>query len=437
MEASKILAFLIFSALAIAGIRADEESTAVHVDLSKPEGLDSPLKLEIELLKSKISSLESTISDKVKLLKNKDEMIAQLAREVQEKEASVVSLRSEMELLQKRGAVDIEALVGKAHARANELEKQASKLKNEVEMLTRTRDTLESRAREAETKAEELSSKLESLNKINDEQKRKIQKAERALQVSEEELIRSRMEAISNSKELTKVHGAWLPPWLANQFIRCQDVAAAKWNEHGKPALNVLMQKASEKSGQAQKWVEPHIETAKSKWVIFTANAQPHIKMVTSKTAEISVVCRRTVAAHIMKLKDFANPYAQEARKFMKPYIEQVAIVTKPHVEKVQAALKPYTTRVIYGYGKFLESARTYHHQIQETFHETLKKHEWSKPLATKEFIWFMASASLALPIYLVYRILSVIFCKTTKKPARNARSTNSHRRHKRRLPDH
>ncbi|XP_020581183.1 uncharacterized protein LOC110025200 [Phalaenopsis equestris] len=442
-----VLKFLVISvlfAMMIAGIRSEDEATVNHVDDAVgAEESDSVLKIEIEQLRSKITSLESSTLEKAKELKNKDEKIEQLEREIEEKSSIVASLQSEVELLQKKGAVDAEELVGKARAHSNELEKKIEKLKNELLEQVNKKDALERRTMEAEEKVQELHVKLENLEKINVEQKLKIQKTERAIKVVEEELMKAQLEQISKSKDLKEVHGAWLPPWLSNHIVRCQEIVAVHWSEHGESTFNVLVQKISKKSDQAQKWVKPHLETAKTKWipivktklVAFSNNVKPHIEKLSTKTVEVIEVCRSTATPHVVKLQELSDPYIQDLRKFSKPYIEQVATFTKPHVEKARTILKPYTRRVLYGYGKFLETAGTYHHQIQETVQQNLQKHELTKHLATKELIWFVASGSLALPIFLLYRMVSSTFGKKATKSVRGGRSHN-HRRHKRRHAD-
>nr|CAD1827641.1 unnamed protein product [Ananas comosus var. bracteatus] len=284
------------------------------------------------------------------------------------------------------------------------------------------------------------------LQKTSEEQKKRIQKIERALRVAEEELMRAQLEATSKSKELTEVHGAWLPPWLATHIGDFQEIALAHWEERLKPAYESFLQKASENTREAQKWAEPHLETIKTKWipavkekwVIFVKNAEPHLRMVSSKSVEIYEASKTAIAPHVVRAQEFADPYLQEAKKFSKPYINQVAEITKPHVEKVRVALKPYTKQVVRSYRKFLKSANTYHHQVQATLTENLKKHELTKSLATKELVWFMASALLAFPVFFLYRLLSDIFCKKARKPSRNTHNHASHasRRPKRRHTD-
>ncbi|KAG0493272.1 hypothetical protein HPP92_004266 [Vanilla planifolia] len=398
----------------------------------------------IALLENEIQGKDATVVSLETEIHEKAAQVLSLERDIQEKAASIVLLQSEIGLLHQKGAVDAEELVGKAHARSNALEEELEKLKDEVDVQTRKRDTLEARAIEAEKKVQEINLKLQSLEKLTGEQKHKIQKTERALQVAEEELIRMRLEAASKLKELKEVHGAWLPPWFVSHLVRCQEITAAEWKEHGKPALDVLVQTASEKSQHVQKWMEPYLQTAKNvwiptvkaKWATTSGNIRPHVERMSTKTVEIFEVCRNTMTPHIVKLQESAKPYVQEARKITKPYIEHVATAAKPHGVKLRAILKPYTRRLIYGYGKFLEAAKTYHHQVQEAVQEYLKKHELTKPLATKELVWFTASASLALPIFVAYRMLSLVFGKKAAKPVRSARSNNNHRRHKRRHAD-
>ncbi|XP_077214446.1 uncharacterized protein LOC143849337 isoform X1 [Tasmannia lanceolata] len=440
MATLKLLIFSIFFSFVFLKIGAD---ASIEDVISASEPFDSLLKVELEQVKSKISVLESSIEDKTRELKNKDQSIAQLKNGIQEKSDSIVALQRELESLQKKGpvSVDVEEQMGKAHARAIELEKQVEKLKSEIDAQNMKRDALEARASEAERKVRELNLKLESLQKINDEQKKQIRKTERALKVAEEEVMKANLETTSKHKELMEVHGAWLPPWFATHLIQCQSLAAKKWNEFGKPALDVAIQQASEKSAQAQKWAEPHLEAVKTRWIpalkehwlAFTTFVRPYVQSTTTRTIEFYDASKGTLTPHIVKVQELATPYFQEAKKFSKPYIDQVATFTKPHVHKVRVSLKPYTNKVVYTYGKFLKTATMYHHQAQAVIQEQLRKHELTKSLATKELVWFTASALLALPVFILYKLCSDIFCKKARKPTRSANTNHAPRRPKRR----
>ncbi|KAG6517459.1 hypothetical protein ZIOFF_020851 [Zingiber officinale] len=66
------------------------------------------------------------------------------------------------------------------------------------------------------------------------------------------------------SGDVRAAHGAWFPPWLATHANYYKELATTHWKEHGQPVLDVLLQKVSEKSIQAQQFMEPHFESSKA-----------------------------------------------------------------------------------------------------------------------------------------------------------------------------
>ncbi|CAN1341361.1 Laminin subunit gamma-1 [Linum perenne] len=441
MAAAKFLVFSLFLALLLSAVWADS-STDIDGDVVEPaiqvtkstDLQSSALKAELDQLKSKIQDLESQIDRKTKDLKEKEEKLAKKEKVIKEKTDSITSLQSEVSSLQKKGKLDSAEQLNKANAQVVDLEKQLDRLKAEFEAQNVEKETLENRASKAETKLDELNSKLKDLQKISDEQKSKIRKTERALKVAEEEMLKAKLEASSRTKELTEVHGAWLPPWLAVQFAHFQSFAQKHWHAHGKPTMAIVTQKAQENKEKAAKWAQPHLEAVKTKWVpavkgqwvVVTTQVQPHVRSLSAKTVEVYETSKTAITGHVIKIQDIVDPYFQEAKKFSQPYIEQVATVTKPHVDKIRVVVKPYTKEAVRAYGKFLESATTYHQQVQGTVQETLKKHELTKSLATKELIWFLASALLALPIFVLARVCSAVFGLVSKKTKRTSRGTHS-----------
>ncbi|XP_011082110.1 uncharacterized protein LOC105164957 [Sesamum indicum] len=444
MAALKFFVFTLLLSLILTHFRVEADGSISVDDEVKVVRSDGPDSSILEQLKSEIHNLESHIEEKTREIKDKDEVIAAKEKIIKEKTDTILSLENEIASLQKKGKLDAAEQAGKAHARAADLEKQVEKLREDIDVKIKEKEILESRATEAEKKASELNSKFETLQKTIDDQKKKLRKTERALQIAEEEMIKAKFEVASKTKELIEVHGSWLPTWLAVHFDNYQSLLLENWKAHGKPALELLLQKAIEKKAKAEEWAAPHVEAVKTKWipaikeqwVVITTNVEPHVQTLTAKTVEIYEVSKNAVTPHIIKWQELADPYLQELRKFSKPYIDQVATTARPHVDKLRTALKPYTQEVVHAYGKFLESATTYHHQVQGKVEEKLKSHELTKPLATKELVWFSASALLALPIIFLLKTCSAIFGKKTKKPIRNGNSSHSRRKGKRVHPD-
>ncbi|KAG6409723.1 hypothetical protein SASPL_127765 [Salvia splendens] len=461
MAAFRVFLLTLFLSIILAHVGAEADaSVSDAVEEVKLAGSDGPDSAVLEQLKSTIHSLvlvcvgdvvgEASdealiIEEKIRALKEKEQAVAAKEKIIKEKSDTVASLKSEIASLHKKGKLDAAEEVGKAHARAEELEKQVEKLTNDLHLKISEKDVLVYRLTEAEKKVPELNAKLASLQKIIDDQKAKIRKTQRALEIAEEELMKEKFEATSRTKELMQAHGAWLPPWLAVHLNNYQALLEENWKVHGKPALELLIKKASatEKKAQAEEWVAPHVETVKTdyafqfvfgnalelilsnllsmfvkklvpsikeKWVVIATNIEPHVHTLTTKTVEIYEASKEAVTPHIVKVQELANPYYQELRKVSKPYIDSVATAARPHVDKLQTNLKPYTQEAVKAYRKFLESATVYHGQVQDIVKDKLKSHEFTKPLATKELVWFSASALLALPIILLLKIFSALF---------------------------
>ncbi|KAK9683942.1 hypothetical protein RND81_10G176700 [Saponaria officinalis] len=432
--------FLLFSLIFTSVLAQDEQSQVIDEVRSQVRDDSSALLFEIDQLKSTIQLLETRLIESTQNLKTKDEKIAQLEVVTQEKSDIVASLQSEVEDAQKKGTSDVEDRVSKANARATELQKQVRKLKKQIEGVSRNKEALEVRMKMSDAIIEDLSSKLDKLQLINDEQKSSIRKTERALQVAEEEIMKAKSEASAKMLELEEVHCSWLPPWLLDHVIRSWSFVEAEWSEHGKPIMEMLIQTTLEKKGQAEKWAEPHIETIKIKlvpamkeqWITVTEYVEPHVQSLTAKTANAFESSKAAVKPHIIRVQNLADPYYQEVKRASKPYIDQVAVAAKPHVEKARTVLKPYTKKAVHVYGKFLESATTYHHQVRAAVHEKLEQHEITKALATKELVWFVASALLALPVILLFRMCSAMLFKKSKKPSRNSHAHHTRRKGKR-----
>ncbi|KAL3498199.1 hypothetical protein ACH5RR_040931 [Cinchona calisaya] len=437
--------FCAFIALIFTQIKADSADISIaDADTVANVAKEASNLAELAQLKSKIHILESFIKEKNEELKGKDDAISKLGKMIKEKSDSIALLQSEIASLRKKGTTDAEELVGKAHARAIELETLVEKLDKEINVKNKEKEALEARAIEKEKKVLDLSSEFDNLQNIINEQKSKLQKTERALQIAEEEMMKAKFEATSRTNELMEVHGVWLPPWFAVHLTRYQTLLEKHWKEHGKPTADALIQKAVEKKAQAEIWTRPHIENIKTKWIpaikeqwlILATNVEPHVHSISKKTLEVYEESKTAIAPLVIKVQELADPYFQEVKKISKPYIDQVATAAKPHVDRVRVVMKPYTEEAVHVYVKCLECASTYHHRVQGTVQEKLQKHELTRPLATKELVWFIASALLALPITIGFKIFSSICCKKTKNSTRNSQSNHSRRKAKRGHPD-
>lgn len=427
MAALRLFVFTSFISLVLlSGNVADADASLPGVDNDGARSNARESNGSDDQFSSKIRSLENRIEEKTHEIKDKDVVIAAKEKTIREKSENIASLETEIAAL--RGNSDA---LGKANTRAGELEKLVEKLKKDLTMQVKDKEQFEAQADEVGKKGSDLNSKADKLEKIVDEQKTKLRKTERALQIAEEEMMKAKFEATSKTKELMEVHGAWFPPWMALYLTYYKSLLEKNWKLHGKPAVEPWMQKVLEKKARAEHWVAPHVETVRTKWLPaaqekWANNVEPHVQRLTRKAIEIYEVSMNTATPHFIKIMELVDPYIQGLRRVSRPYIDQVTTAASPHVDRLHTALHPYTKGPVRAYGKFLESATTYHYQVQDVVHDKLISKELTKPLATKELVWFAASALLALPVIVFFRICSTVFCEKVKKPTR--RTGNSKR---------
>ncbi|KAH0649980.1 hypothetical protein KY284_029892 [Solanum tuberosum] len=388
---------------------------------------------------------ESRIDDSTRELRTKDERIKELENTVDLKLAKLASLQSELQLFQEKGSLNAKELVAKANVRATELERQIDALRRETEAQNKKKNILEISTNEAEEKIQELNLKLESLQRINEEQNARIRKTKRALQVAEEEMMKAKLEASSVSEQLEQVKEGWLPPWLAVHLVHFRSIVMTYWNEHGRPSLDLTLKKALETKSEVVKMVKPHIHSFKTVWipamkersVEFARDAGPHIQRLKTKSIHLYHESKKFMEPHIVNAQEVIQPYIKEVRKVADPYVDQVSLVMKPHIDKARILLQPYTKKVHHHYRKVKKTVSLYHHQAQENIHHMLKNHHITKPYATKELAWYLASALLALPVIFLLNLISDF--RRSKKPKKHSHrhhTSHTRRRAKRAHPD-
>ncbi|MFS7967166.1 hypothetical protein Hanom_Chr09g00782601 [Helianthus anomalus] len=418
-------------------------SQTLHEQQQQQQSDDSSLQIKHQHLLSKIQNLESSIDERSREINVKDERIKQLEMIVLEKSNSLTALHSEIQSLQKKESVYAKEVEGEAHARASELAKQVDNLKAEISKQNTKKEALEARINVAEKSIAELNVKLEKLQKVNEEQKIRIRNTENALQKAEEERIRLRLNAARYSKELEEVHDSWLPSWFAVPLFHYQSVLVTHWNVYGRPALDITVQKALETEGKVRKWARPHIDdlhtkwipSIKDQWLTFVTNTEPYVQLLTSKTVEMYNETKKSLRPHITNIQTLLDPYIKEAKKFIKPYINQLSKTLGPHINKTRIFLKPYTKKILRGYRRFSKTTVKYHRQVHANIHQVLKENEFTRPFASYELAWLLASAVMVIPVMVLFSWLSALF---SKKPRRRTRSHTGHsrRRPKRVHPD-
>ncbi|CAM8962965.1 unnamed protein product [Rhodiola kirilowii] len=406
--------------------------------LAEVDALDSPLRIELDQLRSRIFILETKISERAEELKIKDDNIKDMEKIIKEKSDYIASLYIQIEALQ-IGSPEAEKLKSKMYARLNELRNQAGNLRNEIQAQIKKKDDLKVRILTAEKQIRELNLKLESLRKISDEQRTGISKIKHGIQRAEvvewfcnrlfatmyatdamitiilfwmqEKLVKLKIEATLVSDEMNQIYGGWVPPWLAASVDGCLTYIIALWTKQGRPRLGWAIQRAMHVKAIVQAWACPHIKAIKKTWI-------PKMKRQWSMFTIY-------LEPRYVEFRDTTNPYIQEAKQILKPYLTQISVTSTPHFDRLTRALKLYRTKFVQTYERLMRSVMAHHTQVQDMISELLTRREYTRPLVDKDIVWYLASAIYALPAILIVNLYASI--------ASNKSQKQRHKRHARR----
>ncbi|KAK3141570.1 hypothetical protein QOZ80_4BG0335570 [Eleusine coracana subsp. coracana] len=305
----------------------------------------------------------------------------------------------------------------KASTQNTLLEEQIERLGSDLEDQVKKGESLEVRATEAEKSSQELNRKLERVKKTDDEQKKKIRELDGKLQQVQAKLVELEKEAKMKDEELAKVHGMWLPHWLAVHAVRCQELASAKWQIHGKPMFDPLMQKVAEKLTHGQQLVEPHLRSAQNLAKVridsLRNTTAPYVPVVATKSRSAYKMCRDAVQPYTEKAQELAIHHWQERTQ---PYINQIVAASEPHLSRANVVLEPYLRPVTSFWRRLASSTSLYHGQVQKGVKHLMEDNEVLKPLSDDRLTWLTASALFTLPMFSIYKILSAALCSSSKR---------------------
>ncbi|CAD6262391.1 unnamed protein product [Miscanthus lutarioriparius] len=284
---------------------------------------------EIQMLRSKVASFEDEIS-------RRKEETSELESVVRERTSQMATLVGALELLQKVNLGDDESVM-KANTHTAMLEKQIERLGNDLEDQIRKGESLESRAIEAERSLHEFGRKLEHAERTNIEQKKKIQDLSDRLQYSQDKLSLLENEAKSKAEELAKVHGMWLPHWLA-KLVRVS---------------------------------KGHLDALRNATVAFTS--------------AVYRVCRDVIQACTVTGGGFADNYWQ---RFCRPYLSRVVAASEPHLSRASVVLEPYMRPATSAWRSLVSFTSEYHHQVQNGVKRFLQGNQLLTPLSADKLAW-------------------------------------------------
>lgn len=124
-------------------------------------------------------------------------------------------------------------------------------------------------------------------------------------------------------------------------------------------------------------------------------------------------------------MQESFDPLVQNVREMSRPFIDKAADFLTPHLERANTVTGPFVKQANNHYQSVVTQASNFHEHLQDSLKKTLGKHKVFAQWATRELVWFLASALLALPMVALLLVFSSVF--GSKKPTKRQRTLTSH----------
>lgn len=411
---------LLLSCLVMISVKADNDG------LPSREELDTKYLLtnQIVELRTQIEELTTASKTHAASLKRKDKKIRTLEKELQ---------RSQNE--KSAAIVDLEAELAEAKKTISDFNLQVSQLEQELVRIKAEYSAIVKRAELAEAKADsfelEASEKLKLVEVVK-EYKIQLEKAESDLRIAKSGKLKAQKELAAKAREMAQSANAWLPPWLAIQASKMRSHMISSWAIYGAPLMESLQRLATLKAAQFRKFSKPYMRSfnknvrpvVRSQWKKTKTIIVPQYQRIKKLVLQYLAAGKKYLSPHLSKVQESVDTYVQTVRVESRPYLEQAASFLSPHFEKANIMAEPYVKHASDHYQSVMTQASTFHEQLQDSVKGTMRKNELLSRWATKELIWYLASALLALPLFASLLVFSSVF--GTKKPIKRQRRSAS-----------
>ncbi|GKB73020.1 hypothetical protein Tco_0934432, partial [Tanacetum coccineum] len=173
--------------------------------------------------KDALSKLLQRGTARFEAIAHEEKATAEKEQSIKETTNTITSLQSDVASLKAKGSLDANEEIKKDHTLVHDLEKQVEKLPMELQLKNNFREALETTSKVLEKTMLDLNPTLHDLQNVAVDQKKKHYKTKHALNIIDEEFKEefkeAKSEATTKIRNLAKVYGAWLPPWLATRLV--------------------------------------------------------------------------------------------------------------------------------------------------------------------------------------------------------------------------